>query len=330
MSTNTQLNAAKRAKNDEFYTQYADIERELGAYITHNPDIFRDKTILLPCDNPVKSNFTKYFIVNFDQLGLKKLISTSYTAGGNGNYLILSQSPNGNTQYSGILASDGDFRNTEVSGFRDEADIIVTNPPFSLFRSFISWLLEGQCKKFLVLGNINATTYKEVFPHILNKMLWIGHSTPGSMRFIVPTNNDESKHVDVKARWFTNLDHGKRHRELALSPMEHHLTSNAKLLKRLHVLGATHYPKYDNYDAIEVPYLDAIPSDYSGAMGVPITYLDKHNPDQFEILGCTESEGKGFSNGLWQEGHAYKQPVVLNGEQSIRIYKRIFIKRKSK
>lgn len=328
MSTNTQLNAAKRAKNDEFYTQYADIERELGAYITHNPDVFRDKTILLPCDDPAKSNFTKYFIANIDQLGIKKLISTSYTPGGNGNYLILSQNQSGNTQHLGILNGDGDFQSSEVTALRDEADFIITNPPFSLFRSFISWILEGQHKQFLILGNINAITYKEVFPHILDNTLWIGHNTPGSMRFIVPTSNDEPKYVDVKARWFTNIDHGKRHRELALAPMEYHLTSNAKLLKRLHVLGVTQYPKYDNYDAIEVPYLDVIPSDYTGPMGVPITYLDKHNPDQFELLGCTESEGKGFSNGLWQEDHTYKQPVVLNGEQSIRIYKRIFIKHK--
>lgn len=329
MSTNTQLNAAKRAKNDEFYTQYADIERELGAYITHNPDVFRDKTILLPCDDPAKSNFTKYFIANIDQLGIKKLISTSYTPGGNGNYFILSQNQSGNTQHLGILNGDGDFRSSEVTALRDEADFIITNPPFSLFRSFISWILEGQHKQFLILGNINAITYKEVFPHILNNTLWIGHNTPGSMRFIVPTSNDEPKYVDVKARWFTNLDHGKRHTSIALATTQDHLRTNTKLQRRLATaFNASIYPRYANYDAIEVPYVDAIPSDYTGAMGVPITYMDKHNPDEFELLGCTESEGKGFSNGLWNPNSKHAQPIVLKDNTPIRVYKRIFIKRR--
>lgn len=336
MAGNSALSTARDAKNDEFYTQYSDIESEMNAYVEFNPDVFRDKTILLPCDDPEWSNFTKYFAANFERFGLKKLISTSYAKGfGNqqltlfeqesplfdeekhdahGKVFMLTRDKNGSgsidsddIEFKGYLDEDGDFRSDEVKALRDEADIIVTNPPFSLFREFLSWIQEAD-KKFVILGNMNAITYKEVFPCLKDNVIWLGYkSLNQDMYFNVPderkkwllANKKEGSAYKVingvvmgrlaSACWFTNLDHGKRHELLLLDTMAHNLKFNKRLRKKFEKdYGTAEYPHYDNYDAIEIPFTDAIPSDYDGVMGVPITFLDKYNPDQFEILGMTD------------------------------------------
>ena len=336
MAGNSALSTARDAKNDEFYTQYSDIESEMNAYVEFNPDVFRNKTILLPCDDPEWSNFTKYFAANFERFGLKKLISTSYAKGfGNqqltlfeqesplfdeekhdahGKVFMLTRDKNGSgsidsddIEFTGYLDEDGDFRSDEVRALRDEADIIVTNPPFSLFREFLSWIQEAD-KKFVILGNMNAITYKEVFPCLKDNVIWLGYkSLNQDMYFNVPderkkwllANKKEGSAYKVingvvmgrlaSACWFTNLDHGKRHELLLLDTMAHNLKFNKRLRKKFETdYGTAEYPHYDNYDAIEIPFTDAIPSDYAGVMGVPITFLDKYNPDQFEILGMTD------------------------------------------
>ena len=328
MAGNTNLSAAKTAKNDEFYTQYSDIEAEMNAYVEYNHDVFRNKTILLPCDDPEWSNFTKYFAANFERFGLKKLISTSYAkSAGNkqltlfeqesplydaskhtthGKVFMLTHDKDGSgrvdgddIEFSGYLEGDGDFRSAEVTALRDEADIIITNPPFSLFREFLAWIMEAD-KRFVIIGSTNAITYKEVFPLLKENRVWLGYNEGGSrkgnsMFFVVPvgydnkyvTANEHGKRLmQTSAKWFTNIDHGKRHQPLLLDTMEHNLKFNKKLKKKLEKdYGKLEYPHYDNYDAIEVPFTECIPSDYDGMMGVPITFMDKYNPDQFEIVG---------------------------------------------
>lgn len=320
---NEALSAAKNAKNDEFYTQYADIQKEMNAYIEYNPDVFKDKTVLLPCDDPEWSNFTKFFAQNFENFGLKKLISTSYAYESkklpdfyqlslfetqapqfdesktktHGKIFTLTKDSN----HSGAididdlewqyLEGDGDFRSEEVKKLRDEADIIVTNPPFSLFREFVAWITEAE-KEFLIIGNQNAITYKEIFPLIKDNKMWLGvtiHS--GDREFRVPDSypltaagsridENGNKYIRVKGvRWFTNIDHGRRHEPLALMTM----ADNIKFSKHKEVRNKE-YAEYDNYEAIEIPFTDAIPIDYEGVMGVPITFLDKYNPEQFEII----------------------------------------------
>jgi len=356
---NVKLSDAKRAKNDEFFTQYADIEREMRAYLDYDPDVFRGKTILLPCDDPEWSNFTKYFAQNFELFGLKKLISTSYAPESknykgfyqptlfetnapqfdqkktniNGKIFTLTADKN-NDQVINVddlqwsyLDGDGDFRSKEVTKLRDEADIIITNPPFSLFREFLAWIMEAN-KQFVIIGNMNAITYKEVFPLIMTNKIWLGNGfKSGNAFFYTPFGSEYGEGVYyqeadlVKFRnvnWFTNLDHGRRHKPLPLMTM----ADNLKFSKHKDIVGKPAYDRYDNYDAIEVPYTDAIPSDYDGVMGVPISFLEKHNPDQFEIVGATESEGKGFSNGLWDNYSGVSQPVV----NKKRVYKRLFIR----
>lgn len=339
MKDNSSLSAAKDAKKDEFYTQYADIEAEMNAYVEYDPDVFRDKTVLLPCDDPEWSNFTKYFAANFSRFGLKKLISTSYAkSAGNAQLTLFEQeSPlydaekhatrgklftltrdadcsgsvdGDDIEFSGYLEGDGDFRSAEVTALRDEADIIVTNPPFSLFREFLSWIMEAD-KKFVIIGNMNAITYKEVFPYIKNNEIWLGYKSMNQdMFFNVPeerrnwlvANKKEGSAYKVingtvmgrlaSACWFTNIDHGKRHITLMLDTMEHNLKFNKRLRKKLEKdYRSIEYPRYDNYNAIEVPFVDAIPSDYIGVMGVPITFMDKYNPDQFEIVDAWASHG---------------------------------------
>ena len=323
---NSNLSAAKRAKNDEFYTQYGDIEAEMNAYVEFNPDVFRGKTVLLPCDDPEWSNFTKYFASNFTRFGLKKLISTSYAKsagsamltdietgsplfdagkhGECGKLFVLEADADrsgavdmDDVQFYGYLDGDGDFRSEEVKALRDEADIVVTNPPFSLFREFIAWLMEAE-KQFVIIGNLNAITYKEFFPLLKDNKVWIGSSIhSGDRKFYVPddyslnaagcgVDADGRRFIRVKGvRWYTNIDFGERHKDLLLDTMEHNLKFNKKLRKKLEKdFGAVEYPHYDNYDAIEISFTDAIPSDYDGVMGVPITFLDKYNPDQFEII----------------------------------------------
>ena len=365
---NENLGNAKKAKNDEFYTQFSDIQKEMNAYLEYNPDVFRGKTVLLPCDDPEWSNFTKYFAQNFEALGLKKLISTSYAPDSKpdaipyqptlfelespgfdpektqtkGKIFTLEKDTTGDHVINvddlewSYLEGGGDFRSEEITKLRDEADIIVTNPPFSLFREFLAWLVEAD-KDFVIIGNKNAITYKEVFPLIRDNKMWLG-STPMSVDLLfglpatiaaeLVTSKKEGsawRTVDgevlgrASAVWFSTLDHGRRHEPLSLMTEQ----DNIKFSKHKQVQGIG-YAKYDNYDAIEVPFTDSIPSDFKGVMGVPISFLSKYNPDQFEIYGCTESEGKGFSNGLWNSHSGIAQPVV-NGS---RIYKRIFIKHK--
>lgn len=326
MAGNSNLGAAKNAKNDEFYTQYADIQKEVNAYLEYNPDVFRGKTILLPCDDPEWSNFTKFFAQNFEEFGLKKLISTSFAPESktikswqptlfetenpnydkdksktNGKIFILERdvNNNGTIDYDDLewnyLEGDGDFRSNEVKKLRDEADIIITNPPFSLFREFVAWIMEAN-KKFCIIGNINAITYKEVFPLIMKNKLWFGQSiNSGDREFMVPNDyplqaagwriDDSGNHyIRVKGvRWFTNIDHGRRHQPLQLMTME----DNIKFSKHKEIKGKE-YQHYDNYDAIEVPFTDAIPCDYEEAMGVPISFMDKYCPEQFEIIGMAK------------------------------------------
>ena len=334
---NTSLSDAKNAKNDEFYTQYSDIEAEMNAYVEYNPDVFRNKTILLPCDDPEWSNFTKYFASNFERFGLKKLISTSYAKGAGNKQLTLfeEQSPlydadlhdikgklftlthdtdgSGNIdiddiEFSGYLDGDGDFRSEEVCALRDEADIIITNPPFSLFREFLAWILEGN-KQFIILGNMNAITYKEVFPYLKENKIWLGYKSLNNDMYFNVTDEYKQWLLENKkegsaykiingivmgrlasACWFTNIDHGKRHEELKLDTMAHNLKFNKKLKKKLlKDYGGSEYPYYDNYDALEVPTTESIPSDYNGLMGVPITFMDKYNPEQFKVIGITKT-----------------------------------------
>ncbi|MCM1142574.1 MAG: adenine-specific methyltransferase EcoRI family protein, partial [Muribaculum sp.] len=322
---NTNLQGAKNAKNDEFYTQYHDIEVEMNAYLDYDPDVFRGKTVLLPCDDPEWSNFTRFFAAKFDELSLKRLISTSYAPeskkyvmGGlfsemeqnspqfdadksktHGKIFILDSDRTGDGRIDiddlqwDYLDGDGDFRSAEVTALRDQADIIITNPPFSLFREFLAWIVEAN-KKFVIIGNMNAITYKEVFPLIKSNKIWLGVPFPGGNAFFKPAVvrdfaggvYDEASGL-VKFRnciWFTNIDHGRRHERLNLMTMADNIKFNRKLK------GKSAYEKYDNYDAIEVPFTDAIPSDYYGIMGVPISFLDKYNPEQFEILGMCENE----------------------------------------
>lgn len=338
MAENAALHSARDAKNDEFYTQYSDIEAEMNAYVEFNPDVFRNKTILLPCDDPEWSNFTKYFAANFERFGLRKLISTSYAKSAGSQQLTLfeQESPlfdadkhdthgklftltrdkdssgrvdTDDIEFSGYLEGDGDFRSAEVKTLREEADVIITNPPFSLFREFLSWIMEAG-KQFVILGNMNAITYKEVFPYLKENEIWLGYkSLNQDMYFDVPDERKEWLLANKKegsaykiingvvmgrlasACWFTNLDHNRRHEPLLLDTMEHNLKYNKKLRRKFERdYGKIEYPHYDNYDAIEVPFVEAIPSDYDGVMGVPITFLDKYNPDQFEIVSFRKGE----------------------------------------
>ncbi len=326
---NQNLGDAKRAKNDEFYTQYHDIEKEMNAYLDYNQDVFRDKTVLLPCDDPEWSNFTKYFAQNFERLGLKKLISTSYApnskprelniqptlfelespqfdeskSAANGKIYTLTQDLNNDNVVNvedlewSYLEGDGDFRSEEISALRDESDIVVTNPPFSLFRDFMSWISSGG-KDFAIIGNMNGITYKETFPLIQQNKVWLGATNFNTgMYFTVPDGftyastykfdreqNGRAVNRVPGVCWFTNLDHGRRHQPLPLMTE----SDNVKFSKHKEIKGVG-YRKYDNYDAIDVPFTDAIPSDYQGVMGVPISFLGKYSPEQFEILGTSDN-----------------------------------------
>ena len=363
---NSDLGSARTNKNDEFYTSYSDIQAEVNAYLEYDKDTFRDKTVLLPCDDPEWSNFTKFFAQNFERYGLKKLISTSYARNSkktkygiisepslfeteseiydedksrdNGRIFILEKNDvtgDGRVDYDDLtwdyLEGDGDFRSDEVKRLRDEADIIITNPPFSMFREFLAWILEAD-KKFLVIGNMNAITYKEVFPLIKNNQVWFGCSIhSGDREFRVPNeypleasgwriDDKGQKYIRVKGvRWYTNLDHGRRHQPLSLMTM----ADNLKFSRHKDIRGKESYDHYDNYDAIEVPYTDAIPSDYTECLGVPISFIDKYCPEQYEIIGATESEGKGFSAGLWNPESGIAQATIKGNK----VYKRLFIKK---
>ena len=342
MSLNENLRKAKRQKNDEFYTQLSDIENELRHYTGHFPG----KVVYCNCDDPCVSNFFHYFAYNFERLGLKKLITACYR---NQDPDLFSRSDseraiwleyNGNTKVGRVpdvedigvhsFEGDGDFSSQETIELLKQADIVVTNPPFSLFRQYVAQLVEYG-KKFLVIGNLNAITYKELFPLIKNNKIWFGQSIKsGDREFGVPkhypltaaTNRiDENgnKFVRVKGvRWFTNLDYPQRHEDLILykyySPDE--------------------YPTYDNYDAINVDKAAEIPMDWDGAMGVPITFLDKHNPEQFEVMGITDRDN---NSGLKTKEYTLADvpnPGDLNRRGVIRVggehkptYARLLVKR---
>lgn len=335
MANNSNLGAAKAAKNDEFYTQYADIQKEINAYLEYNPDTFRDKTVLLPCDDPEWSNFTRFFAQNFERLGLRKLISTSYAVESKkyknyqptffeidspkfdidktrikGKIFELTRDTNGNGRIDiddlewHYLEGDGDFRSKEVCQLRDEADFIVTNPPFSLFREFVAWIFEEN-KQCLIIGNQGGVGYKEVFPLIKENRLWYGNGfNAGNAYFGLPKQQireyssgvyDETTGL-VKFRnccWLTNIEHGRRHEPLKLMTMK----DNIRFGKHKDISQRGYYYHYENYDAIDVPYTDSIPSDYEGAMGVPITFLGKYCPEQFEIIGHAHGDA-GVALGL--------------------------------
>lgn len=359
-----QLHYARAAKDDEFYTQYHDVEKAMNAYYEYDNEVFKDKIILLPCDDPEWSNFTKYFAANFERLGLKKLISTSYAKGAanrqitlfeeisplfniekhetRGRIFILEKDVNNSGKIDiddlewDYLEGDGDFRSEEVTKLRDEADIIITNEPFSLFREFLAWIIEGN-KKFAIVANQNVYTYKEVFHLIKENKIWVGtHS--GDMAFRVPEDSEPraTRYWEDEtgqkwrslgnATWLTNLEHGKRHEKLQLMTMEDNLKYNKKLSKKLMGdYGENKYHQYDNYNAIEVPIVEAIPSDYDGLMGVPVTFLDKYCPEQFEIIWTTDRGGDGNLEDIKvKTATRFDAPTVLGKG----IYKRIIIKRK--
>ncbi len=330
---NNNLTKAKKAKNDEFYTQFSDIQKEVESYLDYDQNTFKNKVVYCNCDDPFESNFFRYFVLNFNRLGLKSLISTSYkpspvantqlglfgddktlekvkgrpkvTANkfvinevgdidGDGSFTLediaKQLKANKNNEWA-PLEGDGDFRSDECVELLKQSDIVVTNPPFSLFREYITQLFDYK-KQFLIIGNMNAITYKEVFPKIKDNRLWIGATNFNTgMYFQVPADFEyadtykfEKEHNGLKVNrvpgvcWFTNLDHGRRHQPVSFMTTAENLKFNKKLA------GKKRYDIYDNYDAIEVPFADGIPSDHNGAMGVPISFLNKYNPDQFEII----------------------------------------------
>jgi len=352
---NRNLRQARKAKKDEFYTQLADIEKELK----HYKDQFRGKIVYCNCDDPYESNFFKYFAANFNALGLKKLITTSYSGSpiagqqlplfeieglkeikpkdAEAHRIEINEVPDFNkdgaidlkdieqllkhtANVCAPLKGNGDFRSEECIELLKQADIVCTNPPFSLFREYVAQLVEYD-KKFLIIGSINAITYKEIFPLIKENKIWLGASIHnGDREFRVPddyplsaagyrVDKEGNKYIRVKGvRWFTNLDYKERHEELTLykkyTPEE--------------------YPKYDNYDAIEVSKTSDIPMDYDGVMGVPISFLDKYNPDQFEIVSWSRHNDQGMDGGYWKGG---KSDATINGKE---VYRRILIKKKIK
>ena len=381
---NNNLTSAKKARNDEFYTQYEDIQKEVQAYIDYNPDVFRGKVVYLNCDDPYESNFFKFFANKFNTYGIKKLVATSYfnspVAGTELQVSLLPDMPdkeisavkksapqtnkttedgkikgrvieitevsdeNGDGVYDledikKIIQANGggkplkgdddfppgDFRSKECIELLKQADIVVTNPPFSLFREYVAQLFEYD-KKFLIIGNINAITYKEIFPKIMDNRMCLGPSiSSGDREFEVPKNFVDPKKFTgeirdgkyyqkvMGVRWYSNLDHGKRHQELQLMTM----AENRKFSKKV-IDSDVCYKKYDNYDAIEVSFTDAIPSDFNGVMGVPISFLDKYNPDQFEIVGCTYDYGRPI---FWNVDT--KMNSSIEGKET---YKRILIR----
>jgi len=384
---NSNLTNAKRAKKDEFYTLYQDIEKEVAAYLEFNYKVFRGKTILLPCDDPEWSNFTKFFAQNFERFGLKKLISTSFAVDSksynltyqpslfeesdpkydpnktkkNGKIFTLTYDKTGDGKIDfedlewDYLDGDGDYKSDEVIALRDESDIIITNPPFSQFRDFLAWIVEAQ-KQFLIIGNINAITYKELFPLLKSNRVWLGATNFNKgMYFRVPSDFvyadtykfDRERDGEKVNRvpgvcWFTNLDHGRRHSPLPLMTMK----DNLKFSKHKQIREKGFYEHYENYDAIEVPFTDAIPSDYKGVMGVPITFLDKYNPDQFEIVGMCENEDlynlKTRSYTTKECKEAYYKKFGKNGTYDLnasgviqrngkleKVYQRVLIKHKN-
>lgn len=313
MATNRDMIKANRDKKDEFYTQLSDIEKEMK----HYQEQFRDKVIFCNCDDPIDSNFWKYFELNFTKLGLKRLISTHYEEDKPSYMLEINRDENGDGLITSKdiiktkLKQNGDFRSPECIELLKQADIVITNPPFSLFREYVAQLMEYD-KKFIIIGNVNAITYKEFFPLIKDNKVWMGASIhSGDREFKIPNDYplkasgfrvDElgNKYIRVKGvRWWTNMDYPQRHEDLLM-----YKTYNP-----------TDYPKYDNYDAINVDKTSDIPYDYFGVMGVPITFLDKYNPNQFKIL----------SDSRYHDGQDFADDInVINGKT---LYRRILIQR---
>jgi hypothetical protein len=381
-SMNLNLTAAREAKKDEFYTRYIDIQKEVEAYLEFDKDTFRDKVIYCNCDDPFESNFFKYFIVNFNRLGIKKLISTSFDGSpiageqlkfdeydnkdeqrqnptaiaveieevkdSNGDGTIgledvehfLRNNPHNHIP----LTEGGDFRSAQCVELLKQSDIVVTNPPFSLFKEYVALLVEHK-KSFLIIGNTNAITYKEIFPLVKGNRLWLGCTNFNvGMFFEVPDNWERFHHVNEEtgrkmARvstscWYTNLDHGRRHKPLNLMT----IADNLKYSKNLK--GKVDYDRYDNYDAIEVGTYKEIPSDYDGIMGVPVTFLDKYSPEQFEIVGTLESSDKNNPyRTRWYSAQDQKDaffrrfgkpgsiPLNMSGViNDVKVYKRILIR----
>ena len=388
---NKNLTNAKRAKNDEFYTQYGDIEKEIAAYLDFNPNIFRGKVVYCNCDDPFESNFFRYFVLNFKKLRLKQLITASYKPSPvantqlglfgddktiiklkgrpkiNANKFIINEvcdiDGDGEFNLKDIakqlkankhnewtpLKKDGDFRSPECVKLLEQSDIVITNPPFSLFREYVKQLFDYD-KKFIIIGNKNSVTYKEIFPLIKENKMWSGKTEwSGGLWFVTMDDGDVDRVIDgvnmknVSSVWFTNLDHGRRHQPLQLMTME----NNLKYSKHKEIKGKKAYDKYDNYDAIEVPFTDSIPSDYSGVMGVPISFLDKYNPDQFEILGMCENEDlyklktKKYSTIECKQAYLDKfkrkgtydlnaSGVIIQNNLMEKVYQRVLVRHKKK
>lgn len=379
---NENLRTAQQGKNDEFYTQFHDIEVEMNAYIEYNPDVFRGKTILLPCDDPEWSNFTKFFALKFEEYGIKKLISTSYAPESkkmilgdlfseyeqsspqfdadksktHGKIFILDKDISGDGRINiddlhwNYLKGNGDFRSPEVTALRNEADIIITNPPFSLFRDFLAWIIQAD-KQFIIIGNVNAITYKEPFQLIMKNQMWLGSTIhSGDREFEVPTDypikaagwrvdkETGRKFIRVKGvRWFTNIDHGRRHEPLPLMSMN----DNLRYSRHKELKGKTGYNRYFNYTAIDVPFTDSIPTDYDEVMGVPITFLDKYCPEQFEIIGLGianlglqagvqpyTSEHKRYRKEVQRRGAVDGDLYMIQNNEVIVPYARILIRKK--
>lgn len=375
---NKNLNKAKETRNDEFYTQYSDIQKEIEAYLEYDPNVFRGKVVYCNCDDPFESNFFRYFVLNFNKLGLKQLITTSYKPSPvantqlqlfgddktlpkvkgrpkiTANKFIVSEvhdidedgefnlkdvakqlRANKNNEWT-PLEGDGDFRSDESINLLKQSNIVITNPPFSLFREYIKQLIDYD-KKFLIIGNMNAITYKEVFPLLRDNKVWLGNNykiNAGAMFFEIPEKianleqvreiktNESGKKIYITrvqgVRWFTNLDHGRRHQPLPLM-------TKAEVIK-----FATKKPfeKYDNYDAIEVSLVKNIPSDYDGVMGVPMSIFDKYSPEQFEILGSDYNVKEGLLPKLVNPKWKGKlDRGYINGKRK---FTRIFIKHRKK
>lgn len=386
---NANLTSAKKAKNDEFYTQYSDIQKEIEAYLDYDPDTFRGKVVYCNCDDPLESNFFGFFADNFKRLGLKRLITTSYKPSpiantlfdlsrygegseskprpkdfaarfiiddvgdydGDGSFtrrdLFQQLKENKHNEWQELLGDStypaGDFRSAECVELLKQADIVVTNPPFSLFREYVTQLVEYG-KKFAIIGNMNAITYREIFPLLKDNKVWLGNNARvngGAMFYEIPeavvnleqvreirTREDGSKMYITRVqgvRWFTNLEHGRLHQPISLRDTR----SIFKRPKHKVFEGKTAFDRYDNFDAIEVPYVDSIPSDYDGMIGVPISFLDKYSPDQFTIVGSYNNGEHG------EELGAIKSPIEVNGRTTMwngpvvnrkPLYKRIIIK----
>jgi hypothetical protein len=393
---NKNLTNAKKAKNDEFYTQFSDIQKEVESYLEYNPNTFKGKVVYSNCDDPYESNFFRYFVLNFNRLGLKRLISTSYKPSpvansqlglfGNDKTLLKSKGrpkvtankfiinevgdvdgdgsftlqdiakqlkANKNNEWT-PLEGDGDFRSDECVELLKQSDIVVTNPPFSLFREYITQLFEYK-KSFLIIGNQNAITYKEIFPLIKGDKIWLGPTMNGSNRwFVVPDDysfneNAASSKIENGKKmlfvnsvvWFTNLDHGRRHTKLSFMSV----ADNLKFSKEFHNKGK--YEIYENYNAIEIPTYKVIPMDYKGVMGVPISFLHKYSPEQFEIVGMCENEDlykqktKVYTfaecKQAYQDKFGKKGTYDLNASGVVvrdglreKVYQRILIKHKKK